>query len=205
MHCVIDMITICRICRCPNLRKDPFCKVCRTKLRKMRETTVRLQKEVLIRALFAWRRQSPKAFSKLVHGLKGEEQKNLWFELALWMTSQWRTSTAEAKTIIPIPSHQNRNHALGLARAIAHWTGWPLADVLSVDLVRSPQKSLSREARGEVKFQLRPAFESREYRDVILVDDVVTTGATAQAAHKALRQPQRTEMWCLMDRQSCDG
>lgn len=98
--------------------------------------------------------------------------------------------------IIPVPLHRARlrergyNQALEIARPVARALGVPL-DFRSLVRVRAtaPQTGMTVKARRK---NLRGAFEVRNEtavrnRRVALVDDVMTTGSTVQAAAQCLR------------------
>lgn len=94
---------------------------------------------------------------------------------------------------VPIPSTRRRNHERGydpaelLAREVALRTGTPLAKWLSRTRETRPQSDLSAEERRTNVASAFRASRSAEGRRVLLVDDVVTTGATAREAATALR------------------
>lgn len=95
--------------------------------------------------------------------------------------------------IVPVPLHWQRqrqrgfNQAAEIARVLAAATGWPLRP----DLLRRPrptreQSALDASARRR---NLRRAFTvagAVAGRAVVLVDDVITTGATVEGAATAL-------------------
>lgn len=99
--------------------------------------------------------------------------------------------------LVPIPLHWTRriersfNQAHRLARALSRITGIPVRS----NLLRRTQRAhvqalLSREARAE---NVKRAFAftgkgSVEGARIVLIDDVLTTGATANACAKVLRQ-----------------
>ena len=103
----------------------------------------------------------------------------------------------ESDIIIPIPLHRGRyfirryNQSAELGRAIAKKTGLPfLPELLVRKKATEQQVGLTRIQRTE---NVRGAFKVPEQshisisgRRVLLIDDVLTTGATANAASKAL-------------------
>jgi ComF family protein len=99
--------------------------------------------------------------------------------------------------IMPVPLHPMKrrerefNQAERLARRLSLATGIPLrADVLKRPRPTETQARLSREERAR---NIRGAFVVREGielegEQVVLVDDVLTTGATANACAEALAE-----------------
>ncbi|MEO5628825.1 MAG: ComF family protein [Thermomonas sp.] len=96
--------------------------------------------------------------------------------------------------LVPVPLHRGRlrrrgyDQALELARPLAHALGVPLlGDVLTRPKQTSAQSRLDANAR---KHNLRGAFQVLAANPLpahaVLVDDVMTTGATLHAAARAL-------------------
>lgn len=104
--------------------------------------------------------------------------------------------------IVPVPLHPDRqrvrgyNQAALLARELARRTSLPLDQESFVRVkATSPQAGLTAHQRRE---NVRAAFavrgDSLSERRVILVDDVLTTGATVNACAHALRRAGAAEV-----------
>ena len=96
--------------------------------------------------------------------------------------------------VIPIPLSRQRwrrrgyNQALELARPLAQWLHCPVQEGLSRLRATLPQAELPRAARQSNVAGAFRASDRLQGRQVALVDDVLTTGATLEAATAALHQ-----------------
>ncbi|WP_132255181.1 ComF family protein [Methylobacterium segetis] len=137
------------------------------------------------------------AAREIVHRLKYEDRLDLAVPMARMMASRGREVVAEADCVVPVPLHRWRlfrrrfNQAALLARPIARGAGLPFEPgaLTRVRATRS-QVGLSRAGRAATlqgAFRVAQTARARlQGRRVLLVDDVTTTGATANAAARAL-------------------
>jgi ComF family protein len=132
---------------------------------------------------------------RLVHRLKYADRAELAAPMGAWMARAGADVLAEADAITPVPLHARRlwtrrfNQAAALGREIARRAGKPFEPALlrRIKATRS-QVGLSREQRVQNMqgaFRAAPAA-SVQGRRIALVDDVLTSGATANAAARAL-------------------
>lgn len=135
----------------------------------------------------------------LIHRLKYEDRLDLAGVMARMMVASGRALVADAECLVPVPLHRGRlwrrrfNQAALLGRVIATQADLDFAPAALIRIrATRPQVGLSRAARAENlsgAFRV-PATEAPRIqgRRVLLIDDVTTTGATGNAAARALRR-----------------
>jgi len=141
----------------------------------------------------------------LVHALKYGDRLDLAPMMGRWMATAGRSLTAEADAIIPVPLHWRRywarrfNQSALLAEAIAKASQVPLVLGALKRVTATPQQvGLSQSARTlnvQGAFRLSPSGKAAVAgRRLILVDDVITTGATVDACARALLRAGAAEV-----------
>lgn len=135
--------------------------------------------------------------SLLVHRLKYNDRLELARALGTMMARAGAELLTEADVIVPVPLHRWRlwrrrfNQAMALAAAVSMRSGVPCDPFLLTRVKRTRrQVGLTKAQRQENlqgAFRIPPEAKARlSGRRVLLVDDVLTTGATANAASRAL-------------------
>ncbi len=130
-------------------------------------------------------------------GYKFHDRTALTPLFAEWLARSCETMLPQIDCIVPVPLHWFRlwrrgyNQAALLAYAVSARTGLPvLPDALLRTRYTTPQNALTRLQRlDNVKgaFHVKSGSEARiTGKNILLIDDVITTGATIKASTKAL-------------------
>lgn len=131
------------------------------------------------------------------HALKYGDRLDLAPTMGRWMARAGRELLADADALIPVPLHWRRlwarrfNQSALLAKAVAQESGVKVADtVLKRVKATAQQVGLSQAERAQnVQGAFRVPTECKAEvagRRLILIDDVLTSGATADACARAL-------------------
>ena len=138
---------------------------------------------------------------KLIHNLKYRGHEEIGPFLGSWLGNELKEIPAwrEISVVIPVPLHRKKlkirgfNQVAGFGREIANALAVPYRDDLllkvSATKTQTLKKRLARWGSIDETFELNES-SSLEHSHVLLVDDLVTTGATLEAcAHKLLKIP----------------
>jgi len=133
----------------------------------------------------------------LVHALKYGDRLDLAPMMGRWITHAGREILAEADALVPVPLHWRRqwarrfNQSAILAKAVAEGSGVPVAaGALKRVKATAQQVGLSRSERAvNVQGAFKVPDEGKALvggRRLVLVDDVLTSGATVEGCARAL-------------------
>jgi ComF family protein len=133
----------------------------------------------------------------LVHALKYGDRLDLAPTMARWMARAGREILADADALVPVPLHWRRlwarrfNQSAQLGKTISAESGVPIAEnALKRVKATAQQVGLSQAERAtNVQGAFRvPADHKAEVmgRNLVLIDDVLTSGATVDACARSL-------------------
>lgn len=141
----------------------------------------------------------------LIHQLKYADKTYMAPYFGQWMARASQASLTDADMLVPVPLHRFRllrrhyNQAALLARTISRISGVPLYPRLLLRTRHTPSQAglSSRKRRLNVRgvFKLHPRYATLvKDKHIVLVDDVMTTGATLTACTKALKKAGAREV-----------
>jgi len=192
----------CYFCSRINFSSQGACSSCWTKFGQLARVTIRNLDGFQQVSLFQLNAEPDcRVLRELLIDQKDHHRPALLSKLAdrLAFVALQKSPQISAGFLFPAPSASGRHHAHHLAAALGQVTGFPVCD----------QLRLTGEHLGLQKLQGLGARHLRKMRTVsgpwqqvgkgvpIFVDDILTTGATAMAAHQALGSPANFQVWTL--------
>lgn len=175
----------CACCRANTFSPDLLCKDCHQALVILDPITVRLPGLYGV-ALGDY--NSPIIYT-LINSLKGGGAPPLTLrkiaELMAFRLNCQRLTFHKNTLIVPAPSRilNEIDHAWELAHALSQTLDLPMVPLLARESDKE-QKSLKREERLQIRMRKVKTLPS--HQNILFVDDLITTGSTAQAARRAL-------------------
>jgi ComF family protein len=146
------------------------------------------------------------ALRQIVHALKYDRRRSVAKPLGRLIADTGSEILAEADCVVPVPLHWRREYQRGFnqARELARYVGVPVIEPLVRFKATRPQVELAADRRlGNVRdaFRCRRRwFAPREDftgKNVVLIDDVTTTGATLEVCAVLLKQAGASEVNAL--------
>lgn len=146
---------------------------------------------------------------KPILALKHSDRLDLVPAFGRWLERSGQPFFAACDMIVPVPLHRMRlwkrryNQSAEIARAVARLTGIALAPLVLERLRHTPSQGTMPSAKARRR-NVRGAFavpkvrrDEVRSRSILLVDDVLTTGATADACARALKRAGAKSVFVL--------
>jgi ComF family protein len=152
----------------------------------------------------------------LVHALKYGDRLDLAPTLGRWMVQAGGALLAEADALVPVPLHWRRlwarrfNQSAALAETIAACAALPVAHAALTRIkstrqqvgLTASERALNVQGAFRVRAEARPEVAGRR---LVLVDDVLTSGATIDACARALLRAGAAAVDVLVFARVVDG
>lgn len=188
------VLSVCAMCGAWFSRKDILCSYCESIIDRF---PLYYSNKINLRTIsfLKWTSENQYFVKNLMLCQKGGWTKNFYSIVAskILFSEMNRHSTP---LLVPCPSFKNKaaNHAHELARAISqHWGAKVFYGLKNLATVK--QQNLSRSQRWNIAIE---RYEKPEpFHSLILVDDIVTTGATVHSCWKAMGSPPNTSIWTI--------
>ncbi len=169
---------------------------------------MRMQSSFRHLRLIDWTAENDSFIRAVLMSLKGPRRSLFVKELAreFFIRIQYIPSLKRDPSLIfiPCPSRNHaRDHGFFWAKALGEQLKQPVQQALSHLGSHSDQKAKNLFLRGERKFLLTTNECQLKNKNLVFVDDVVTSGATAKAAYLALRKPESFMVWSIFWRKKC--
>lgn len=133
---------------------------------------------------------------KILHHIKYKQGKELAQKIGEWMGYELKKTDwiKDGDGFVPIPLHPKKqlergyNQSEEYCRGLENVMGMPVLNILNKGIYTTTQTHKRRYERWEnVKDNFSIEKDISNYQHIILVDDVMTTGATFEAAYNALK------------------
>ena len=191
---------LCRLCGEGPIFGSCFCGPCRAGLSHgFYNLTWRTLDQIKVVSLATWDEQFDLLSREILYEVKENRSLSLFNEFSRTLISKVPCEYFERAAFVPVPSSTGRVHSSLFAQCLARWSGGDFVDVLSLALQkRQPGQTLAQ--RRTRRISVSANFDLQNYKTVIFVDDVVTSGSTLTAAAMTLPKEQPRIGMTLLNR-----
>lgn len=181
--------------------KEPYCYICSYQLEKSNAVANQVCLSCMkSRPSFEFARcllKYDESSKKLIHNLKYYDNTNLAKPLSKMLITKYIEDIQDIDIVIPVPMNRFKrikrlyNHAQLIAEEVSRLIGKKArSDILLKVKNTKPQTVLSKENRlknlaGSMSIAKGQSIQGKK---ILLIDDVMTTGSTAEAASKLLKK-----------------
>lgn len=142
---------------------------------------------------------------RLIHNLKYKDHEHIGFVLGNWLGGELKTleSYKNIDVVIPVPLHKNKLRKRGYNQVALF--GQQVAEALNADYLddvlvkvtntksQVNKKRLARWTNSDELFTLKN-MEAIDNKHILVVDDIITTGATLEACISVLNQAKNIKI-----------
>lgn len=195
---------------------DLYCDNCWVSLLKNSSVTAAHDYPFKVSSLLVWNNFTPQV-ENLIYSLKGGGLKSAFVKIAEHFAIHLNCQRNRDQVLVVPPSRRplESDHAWAWGCALSEVLGLKLlspfefateAEAKGTDrlLALAPQKRLKVNERFERQFKLKEGTCLKS-SSVVFVDDLITSGATALAAYKAVNSPVDFEVWAIARRPKLAG
>lgn len=207
---LINLLRHCLLCHKPFPQESSqLCSSCESKVWQevlLQQATVRTDMPFKTRYLLDWNKNNHFFCKDLAYSLKGAGQTALYSYFTQFFGQA--ENQKNPMIFLSVPSKDGkRDHAYNIAESLGSQSGCIFAQAPLKKFAVEPLKRMNRKERLSQKLFVKNSKKEKWVKDVlksegkvILIDDIVTTGATLQSSWEALGRPKNLEAWTLFSK-----